>query len=91
MSEETRRRFPKEFKREAVQLAFHGGRRLSEVSKELDVRPDTLRRWKEQLEGEPVAAAESVELRKLRRELARAREERDILKKALSIFSERQP
>lgn len=89
MSAEIRRRFSQEFKREAVQLAFSSGRRLTEVSKELGVRPDNLRRWKAQLEGESVGVEESSELRKLRREVARLREERDILKKVLSILSER--
>lgn len=91
MSVEVRRRFKESFKREAVQLAFHSGRRLLEVSKELGVRPDMLERWKSQFESSPAAVEESSELRRLRRELSRTREERDILKKALAIFSERQP
>jgi transposase len=80
MSVEVRRRFNESFKREAVQLAFHSGRRLSEVSKELGVRPDMLQRWKSQFESSPAAVAESSELRRLRRELSRTRGERDILK-----------
>jgi transposase len=89
---ERRRRFSEEFKREAVRLAFESGRRISDVSRELEVRPDMLRRWRRQLAGggsEPSAA--ELEVRRLRRELGRVREERDILKKALAIFSDRQP
>lgn len=89
---ERRRRFSEEFKREAVRLAFESGRRISDVSRELEVRPDMLRRWRRQLAGggsEPSAA--ELEVRRLRRDLGRVREERDILKKALAIFSDRQP
>ena len=46
---ERRRRFSEEFKREAVRLAFEGGRPVSEVARELEVRPDMLRRWRRKL------------------------------------------
>ena len=49
---ETRRRFSEEFKREAVRLAFEGGQPVSQVARELDVRPDMLRRWRRRLSGE---------------------------------------
>jgi len=87
---ETRRRFSEEFKREAVRLAFEGSQPVSQVARELDVRPDMLRRWRRRLSGEEAKpSAEEQEVGRLRRELARTREERDILKKALAIFSER--
>lgn len=89
---EKRRRFSEEFKREAVRLAFESGRRVSDVSRELDVRPDMLRRWRRQLaEGGTEPSEGELEVRRLRRELGRVREERDILQKALAIFSDRQP
>jgi transposase len=89
---ERRRRFSEEFKREAVRLAFESGRRISDVSRELEVRPDMLRRWRRQLVGGGSEPSETeLEVRRLRRELGRVREERDILKKALAIFSDRQP
>jgi len=89
---ETRRRFSEEFKREAVRLAFEGSQPVSQVARELDVRPDMLRRWRRRLSGEGAKpSAEEQEVGRLRRELARTREERDILKKALAIFSERPP
>jgi len=91
---ERRRRFSDEFKREAVRLAYESGRRLSEVARELEVRPDLIRRWRRRLSGgEPGRAAttEEQEIRRLQRELSRVREERDILKKALAIFSDRRP
>jgi len=49
---ETRRRFSEEFKREAVRLAFEGSQPVSQVARELDVRPDMLRRWRRRLSGE---------------------------------------
>ena len=88
-----RRRFSEDFKREAVRLAFEEGRPVSRVAEELDVRPDMLRRWRDRLRGKAAMAPspDELELRRLRRELARVEEERDILKKALAIFSEPRP
>lgn len=87
---EKRRRFSEEFKREAVRLAFESGRRVTEVARELDVRPDMLRRWRKQLSGAGSRPSTSeVEVTRLQRELREVREERDILKKALAIFSDR--
>lgn len=89
---EKRRRFSEEFKREAVRLAFESGRRVTQVARELDVRPDMLRRWRKQFSGAGSrASASEVEVTRLRRELREVREERDILKKALAIFSDRRP
>lgn len=89
---ESRRRFSEEFKREAVRLAFESGRRVTEVARELDVRPDMLRRWRKTLSGKRSSPSTSeLELTRLRRELRDVREERDILKKALAIFSDRRP
>lgn len=89
---EKRRRFSEEFKREAVRLAFESGRRVTDVARELDVRPDMLRRWRKKLAGEGAKPSDAeLEVGRLRRELREVREERDILKKALAIFSDRRP
>jgi transposase len=91
---EKRRRFDREFKRQAVRLACEEGQILSQVARDLDVRPDMLRRWKRQFEegGERAfpgeGKARDEELARLQRELRRVTEERDILKKAVAIFSE---
>ena len=89
-----RRRFSEEFKREAVRLAYESGRRVGEVAKELEVRPDLIRRWRHALggggPGQP-ATEQEQEIRRLQHQLSRVREERDILKKALAIFSEDLP
>lgn len=88
-----RRRFSEEFKREAVHLAYESDRRVAEVARELEVRPELLRRWKHKYAGTSIGqmSAQETEMRQLRRSLSRVREERDILKKALAIFSDRRP
>jgi transposase len=92
---ETRRKFSREFKLEAVRLVTSGGRGMAAAARDLEVRPDMLRRWKRQLEQDPVEAfpgkgnlkSDEDQLRRLQRELARVKEERDILKKVVAIFS----
>jgi transposase len=92
-----RRRFSREYKIEAVRMITEGGHSLAQVSRDLDVRPGMLRRWRKALVAEGAGAfpgsgklpPADAELRGLRRELARVREERDILKKAVAIFSGR--
>jgi transposase len=89
-----RRRFDREFKLEAVRLVKTSGQNLSRVAGDLGVRPDMLRRWKKELEEDAEKAfsgegrARDAELARLHRELRLVTEERDILKKAVAIFSE---
>ena len=88
---EKRRQFSDEFKREAVRLAYESGRRVADVARELELRPDMIRRWRRKFSGE-VGGGGTVsepEVRRLQRELSLVREERDILKKALAILSDR--
>lgn len=95
-----RRSFTDEFKREAVSLLASSGRPLTQVAVELGVQPSMLRSWRATANGiaklgadAPVGqaavavSAEQGEIRRLRRDLERAQMERDILKKAISIFS----
>ncbi len=94
-----RRRFTREFKLEAVRLVTDGGLSVVQVAKDLDLRPDMLRRWRKQLEKDPEEAfpgqgrfkLRDEEVRQLQREVSRLRQEREILKKAIAIFSERRP
>ena len=89
-----RRQFSDEFKREAVRLAYESGRRLSDVARELDVGANLIRRWRRKFAGVEVGRApttEQQEILDLQQQLSRVREERDILKKALAIFSDRRP
>lgn len=92
-----RRRFSQEFKIEAVRMVVDQGRDLYEVCDDLEIRTDMLRKWIKKYEGDGVDAfpgsgrqkAEDEEVRRLRREVERLRMERDILKKAVAIFSDR--
>ena len=93
-----RRSYNSEFKRDAVKLVIEGGRVASEVAKGLGINENVLYRWIKQYREDPGNAfpgkgnlkPEDEELRRLRRELADVKEERDILKKVVSIFSKRQ-
>ena len=83
-------KWPAEFKAEAVQLVL-GGRSVRDVADSLDLHTETLRKWVNQArvdggDREGLATAERVELKKLRREVRRLREEREILKKAAAFF-----
>jgi transposase len=90
-----RRTFDKEFKREVARLVTEGGRHVSEVARDLGVHPNVMHRWKrEYLEdiedafpGKGRMKPEEEEMRKLKKTFADVMEERDILKKALAIFS----
>jgi len=99
-TKKTRRDFTVEFKREAVVLLRDSGRPLTQVAAELGLEPSVLRRWRSLANGAGqapsavrpggaavAASAEQLEIRHLRRELERAQMERDILKKAVGIFS----
>lgn len=85
---DTRRTFTDEFKREAVQMLLDGHSASSIVERLGLSGANLLYRWKrEQLEQSgPVASALESRVRELETELRRVERERDILKKALSIF-----
>ncbi|MGB5813751.1 MAG: transposase [Thermoanaerobaculia bacterium] len=92
-----RRSFSREFRLEAVRMVTNGGHSLAQVARDLDIRPDMLRRWRQKQEQDPEQAFPGVGQRKmrdeemwqLRRTLERVIAERDILKKALGIVSDR--
>ncbi len=92
-----RRKFSREFKLEAVRMVTEGGHTAVQVARDLELAPDMLRRWRKELRREPNEAfpgggtmqPEDAERQRLRRDLRRVRQERDILKKALAIFSDR--
>jgi len=95
-TKKTRRRFDKQFKLDAVRLLNEGGRMIAELSRDLGVSPNQLRRWNEKfgkgsLNAKALSSesAEGIENAKLKRELAQVTEEREILKKALAVFSRR--
>ena len=92
-----RRSFTPEFRHEAVRLALESDRPLSEIARELGIRPDQLRHWKQEITraaGAPAPASGETpeqELRRLRREVAVLRQERDFLKKAAAFFAKGSP
>ena len=87
----TRRHFTNEFKLEAVKLAERGDVPVSQVARGLDLHETVLRRWIQRYGKRPngtrLTPDEHEELIRLRREVRRVTEERDILEKAVSIFS----
>ena len=92
MEVEKRKRYSKEYKEDVVNLIKTGDKSISEISKELQIPIGTLYRWYKRLNGsnnpkEVEISEKDKELRALRKKLADVEEERDILKKAISIFS----
>lgn len=81
----SRKRFPVEFKRECVAL-IRSGRSVASVSKECGVSEQSLHRWKAEFVG-GVSREESLEIKRLKRENRRLREDADILKKAIVFFT----
>ncbi len=87
--------YDKEFKLNAVKLYTTGGRSLSQVSEELGIPAGTLAGWihaytgdkEEAFPGKGHLKPSDAEVVRLNKELAYVKEERDILKKALGIFS----
>jgi transposase len=92
-----RRRYDRQFKVEAVRLVTDGGKRATEVARDLGIHVNLIYNWKKELADDPDFAfpghgklkPADDELRRLKRKLADVEEERDILKKALAIFSKR--
>ncbi len=91
----TYRKYDREFKLEAVRLVTEGGRSVPEVARDLGIHENVLYNWrKKYLEdtdhafpGKGHLKPAEEELRQVKKELADIKEERDILKKALAIFS----
>jgi len=89
------KRYSREFKQEAVQLVNESGKSVAEIGADLGVSPKTLYRWRQELarDGEQAfpgkghLKADDEYVRRLERELKLVTQERDILKKAVAIFS----
>jgi transposase len=84
-----------EFKREAVRLAQTSGKPIAQVARELGISDTSIHQWRKELTehgsqafpGSGHQTAQEEEVRRLKRELEIVKQERDILKKAISIFS----
>jgi transposase len=89
----SRKRYTPEFKQEAVALWQASEKSAAEIEKDLGITTGMLYHWKKELKKKAVAAAdgsaaEAAEIKRLQKELALVKQERDILKKAVSIFSQ---
>ena len=90
-----RRKFSREFKLEAVRLVKDRGVAVAQAARDLDVHENVLRRWVRELSTDPQHAfpgpgqmkPEQQEIDRLRKEVAKLRAERDILKKAAAFFA----
>ena len=86
--------YPKEFKQTAIELALAGDKSVAQVARELEMSVKTLHTWlraHRQKNNQPTSSKNEddtqAELRKLRKEVAKLKQERDILKKATAYFA----
>ena len=90
---EQRKKYTKEFKIEAVQLFETSSKSGREIEQDLGIGKGVLYRWRREVRDENLRAfpghgnPRDEELYRLRKELAEITEERDILRKAVAIFS----
>ena len=82
-----RSNFSEDFKRDAVAQITERGYPASEVSQRLGVSPHSLYAWKKKFSEPAGGDDKDAEIRRLKRELSRVTEERDILKKATAYFA----
>ena len=90
-----KRTFSREFKLEAVKLVKERGVSMAQASRDLDVQTNVQSKWIRDDEADPVQAfpgqgqmkADQAEIAKLKKEVAKLKMERDILKKAAAYFA----
>jgi len=90
-----RRKFGREFKVEAVRLVKERGVSVAQAARDLDVHENVLRKWVKEFAAGPAQSfpgqgqmkPEQLEIERLRREVAKLKAERDILKKATAFFA----
>ncbi len=97
MSDKKYRTYTEDFKLEALGLLKSSGKSASQIERELGITSGMLLKWRERYQVSANGAkphlelsdleAAKAEIRELRRKLAEVEEEREILKKTLSIFS----
>jgi len=87
------RPYPKEFREGALQLVREGERPIAQIAHDLGIAESCLRRWIKQAEldsgqrDDGLTTNEREELRRLRRENARLKQEKEILRKAAAFFA----
>ena len=90
-----RRKFSREYKLEAVKLVRERGVSVAQAARDLDVHENVLRKWVREHGSDPAPAfpghgqmkPEQLEIERLRKEVAKLKAERDILKKAAAYFA----
>jgi len=90
-----RRKFSREFKLEAVRLVQERGVSFAQAARDLDLHVNVLRKWVREQAADPQQAfpgkgqmkPEQLEIERLRKEVARLKAERGILKKAAAYFA----
>ena len=90
-----RRKFSREYKLEAVKLVKERGVAVAQAARDLDVHENVLRKWVREYGEDPSQSfpgkgqmkPEQLEIDRLRREVAKLKAERDILKKAAAYFA----
>ncbi len=96
MGEKKRGRyFSDEFKRDALQLIVEKGLPVRKVARDLDIHPNLLHQWRRKFladgndafVGKGHLKPQDADWKRLQKELDEVKEERDILKKALAVFS----
>ena len=91
----TRKKYPKEFKLDAISLVLDQGYSRSEAARSLDINANMLGRWIKEYQSEDGQAfrgngalsPEQAEIRRLKEENRRLKMEKDILKKATVFFA----
>jgi len=97
MSQSTTRKYPAEFKERAVKLAVASDQPIAQTARDLGLNENTLHTWigtyhrAERQEKEVNDEHVYEELKRLRKENARLREEREIVKKAAAYFAQQLP
>ena len=97
--EESRRVYSEEFKKNAVEHSLTSEKSVEEVAQDLGIAHSNLRRWRAQYgkngelafpgNGKQRLTPQEEEIRRLKKELDEVKQERDILKKALAIFTKK--
>ena len=90
-----RRKFSREFKLQVVRLVKDRGVAVAEAARDLDLHENVLRKWIRQLADDPQHAfpghgqmkPEQLEIDRLRKQVAKLKAERDILKRAAAFFA----
>ena len=82
------RKYTDEFKRDTINLVDNGSKSKSEIARDLGISPNTMHSWlKKSVRTKDGDIITDSEVTRLRKELADTKMERDILKKAVAIFS----